>query len=191
MNVLTLTEQILHKMSEIGQVQFNFFSNLVYQWLSLKGRYTFENLTRQGFLNAMSYRRHFSKSFNFASFNHLLIEQYCSDEKVVVFDPSYISKSGKFTEGLGKFWSGCAQSVKWELEIAAIGISDVKNHTAFHYHAAQTILKEGQSQMNFYITLIQSYSNDLRKLSKYIVVDAFFAKVGFINAIGAARAVRG
>jgi hypothetical protein len=88
MNVLTLTEQILHKMSEIGQVQFNFFSNLVYQWLSLKGRYTFENLTRQGFLNAMSYRRHFSKSFNFASFNHLLIEQYCSDEKVVVFDPS-------------------------------------------------------------------------------------------------------
>lgn len=183
MNVSTLTEQILHKMSGIGQVQFNFFSNLVYQWLSLKGRYTFENLTRQGFLNAMGYRRHFSKSFDFASFNHLLIEQYCSDEKVAVFDPSYISKSGKFTEGLGKFWSGCAQSVKWGLEIAAISISDIKNHTAFHYIAAQTILVEGQSQMDFYISLLQSYATDLRKLSKYIVVDAFFAKSGFINAM--------
>lgn len=183
MNVVTLTEQILRKMSGIGQVQLSFFSNLVYQWLSLRGRYTFENLTRQGFLNAMSYRRHFSKPFNFASFNHLLIEQYCSEEKIVVFDPSYISKSGKFTEGLGKFWSGCAQSVKWGLEIAVIGISDVKNHTAFHYCAAQTILSEGQSQMDFYITLIQLYATDLRKLSKYIVVDAFFAKNSFVNAM--------
>lgn len=82
MNVLTLTEQILRKMSKIGQVQFNFFSNLVYQWLSLRGRYTFENLTRQGFLNAMSYRRHFSKPFNFALFNHLLLEQYVAMKKL-------------------------------------------------------------------------------------------------------------
>jgi hypothetical protein len=122
MNVSTLTEQILHKMSEIGQVQFNFFSNLVYQWLSLRGRYTFENLTRQGFLNAMSYRRHFSKPFNFALFNHLLIEQYCSDEKVIVFDPSYINKSGKFTQGLGKF-CGAARAV-WLRSICKMGLRD-------------------------------------------------------------------
>ena len=183
MNVLTLTEQILRKMSGIGQVQFNFFSNLVYQWLSLRGRYTFENLRRQGFLNAMSYRRHFEQPFNFALFNHLLIEQYGSDEKVIVFDPSYISKSGKHTDGLGRFWSGCAKSLKWGLEIAAIGISDVKNHTAFHYQAASTILADGQSQMDFYISLLESYSTDLKKLSKYIVVDAFFAKISFINAM--------
>jgi hypothetical protein len=79
--------------------------------------------------------------------------------------------------------SGCAQSVKWGLEIAAIGISDVKNHTGFHYHAAQTILEEGKNQMDFYITLLQSYSTELRKLSKYIVADAFFAKSIFINAM--------
>jgi hypothetical protein len=189
MNVVTLTEQILRKMSGIGKIQFSFFSNLVYQWLSLRGRYTFENLTRQGFLNASGYRKHFSRHFNFAFFNHLLIEQFGSDEKVAVFDPSYISKSGKHTQGLGKFWSdgiggeSCAQSLKWGLEIAAIGMADVKNHTAFHYHAAQTILGEGQSQMEFYIALLQSYAKDLRKLSKYLVVDAFFAKTSFLDAM--------
>lgn len=73
--------------------------------------------------------------------------------------------------------------MKWGLEIATIGISDVKNHTAFHYHAAQTILAEGQSQMDFYILLLKSYSTDLRKLSKFIVVDAFFAKSSFIDAM--------
>jgi Transposase DDE domain len=186
MNVETLTEQILRKMSGIGKIQFNFLTNLVYQWLCLRGRYSFENLTRQGFLNAVSYRKHFGRAFNFSQFNHMLIKEYCSDERLAVFNPSFITKSGKFTEGLGRFWSGCAQSLKWGLEIAAIGIVDVKNHTAFHYHATQTILEEGQSHMSFYISLLQSYATDLRKLSKYIVVDAFFAKSEFIQAMLAA-----
>jgi hypothetical protein len=157
MNVKTITEQILRKMSAIGKIQFNFLTSLVYQWLSLRGRYTFENLTRQGFLKAMSYRKHFSRSFNFAQFNHFLIEEYCSDERIVVFDPSFISKSGKFTEGLGRFWSdgiggeSCVQSLKWGLEIAAIGIVDVKNHTAFHYHASQTILFSRGSKPNEFL----------------------------------------
>ena len=132
MNVVTLTEQILQKMSGIGKVRSRFFVNLVSQWLRLRGRYCFENMVRQGFLNAMSYRRHFSKFFDFAKFNHLLIEQSCSDELIICFDPSYISKAGKHTQGVGKFWSGCSQSMKWGLEIASLPIGDVKNHTAFH-----------------------------------------------------------
>lgn len=187
MNVVTLTEQILRKMSGIGKVQSRFFVNLVSQWLCLRGRYCFENLVRQGFLNAMSYRRHFSKFFNFAKFNHLLIEQSCSDERIICFDPSYISKAGKHTEGVGKFWSGCAQSMKWGLEIASLAIGDVKNHTAFHYYTTQTIVKKGQSQMAFYIDFIKQYINELRELSEYIVVDAFFAKHDFVSQIVAQK----
>lgn len=183
MNVVTLTEQILRKMSGIGKVRSRFFVDLVSQWLRLRGRYCFENMVRQGFLNAMSYRRHFSKFFDFAKFNHLLIKQSCSDELIICFDPSYISKAGKHTQGVGKFWSGCAQSMKWGLEIASLAIGDVKNHTAFHYYATQTITKEGQSQMAFYISYIKQYVSELRKLSKYIVVDAFFAKHDFISQI--------
>ena len=183
MNVKTLTEQILQKMSGIGKIQTNFFISLVSQWLRLRGRYYFENLVRQGFLNPMSYRNHFSKSFDFAKFNHILIEQSSGSERIVIFDPSYISKSGKYTFGLNRFWSGCAQSLKWGLEISALAIGDVTNHTAFHYHATQTIIKEGQSQMQFYIAYISEHTKSLKKLSQYVVVDAFFAKYDFIDAI--------
>lgn len=183
MSVNTITEQILQKMSKIGKIQTCFFLTLVNQWLYLRGRYTFENLVRQGFLNAMSYRNHFSNPFDFARFNHILIEQSSGDERIIIFDPSYISKSGKHTFGLNHFWSGCAQSLKWGLEISALAIGDIKNHTAFHYHATQTVLKEGQSQMAFYIAYIQEHTKQLQKLSKYIVVDAFFAKYDFVDAI--------
>ena len=57
----TLIEQILSKMPRVGKVRSHFFTNLVRQWLFLRGRYCFENLSRQGFLKAESYRKHFSR----------------------------------------------------------------------------------------------------------------------------------
>ena len=183
MTVETLIEQILSKMPRIGKVQSHFFTNLVRQWLFLRGRYCFENLNRQGFLKAESYRKHFSRFFDFAGFNHLLISDHASDELSVAFDPCFVSKSGKHTFGLSRFWSGCAQSVKWGLEVAALAVVDVKNHTAFHYMATQTQLKEGQTPMQFYIAFIEEYLFELKQLSSYIVVDAFFAKHEFIAAM--------
>lgn len=183
MNVLALTEQILQKMSRIGKVKSNFFLNLVDLWTRLRGRYCFENFVRQGFLNAMSYRKHFSLAFDFKQFNRILIEDNSGTERLIFFDPSFISKSGKHTHGVGRFWSGCAQSVKNGLEIAALAIGDIENHTAFHYHCTQTVLKENQSLMEFYIAYIQECASELRQLSKHIVVDAFFAQHAFFEPI--------
>lgn len=89
----------------------DFFFELVETWLSLKGRYTFENLSRQGSMSSESYRSNFSKFFDFKTFNRLVFD-YLSIEKVWAFDPSYLSKSGKKTYGIGYFWSGCAQKMK-------------------------------------------------------------------------------
>lgn len=132
MNVNTLIEQILRKMSKIGKVQERFFINLAMQWLRQRGRYCFDHLVRQGFMNAMSYRLNFDKDFNFKEFTRILIELYASSERIICFDPSFISKSGKHTYGLGYFWSGCAQSVKKGLELGAFAIGDAVNNTAFH-----------------------------------------------------------
>jgi hypothetical protein len=49
MSIETLTESILSKMSSIGKWQKAFFVQLMLTWLSLRGRYTFENLSRQVF----------------------------------------------------------------------------------------------------------------------------------------------
>ena len=75
--------------------------------------------------------------------------------------PSFISKSGKHTYGMGYFWSGCGQSVKKGLEIGALSIGDAVNNTAFHYYAAQAILQEGQSLMEHYTTFIVNQATEL------------------------------
>lgn len=185
MRIETLTEQILRKMSSVGKVRAHFFIRLALQWLRMRGRYCFENLVRQGFLNAMSYRSHFSKSFDFKEFNRILVEQYAGSELILTFDPCFISKSGKRTAGVGRFWSGCAQSVKRGLEICCVALADVENHTAWHYHAVQTILKSEQGLMDFYIQLLVEQASQLLGLSRYLAVDAYFAKFNFVDALAA------
>ena len=44
-----------------------------------------------------------------------------ADDMAVAIDPSFISKAGRLTYGIGRFWSGVAQRVKRGLEIMAIG----------------------------------------------------------------------
>jgi len=148
MNVLsitveTLTEQIVQKMSqtgksEVGKVQTRFLIGLLRQWLVLRGRYCFANLVRQGFLNPFSYRSNFAKPFDFATFNRLLIEQYAGSDRVLAFDPCFLSKAGKHTPGIGYFWSGGAQAIKRGWEMACVAVLDATNHTAFDYQATQT-----------------------------------------------------
>ena len=170
-------------MTGIGKVQSEFFVNLVLQWLRLRGRYTFKSLFRQGFLSAVSYRSQFSKGFDFKVFNQLLVEEHSGLERLWVFDPTYLSKAGKHTYGLGYFWSGCAQAVKRGLELSALSIVDVVNHTAFHYQATQTVLASQQSLLTFYTQLIVKQAAALIPLSKYLAVDAYFAKYEFLQAV--------
>lgn len=74
-------------MSGIGKWQTIFFLELVDTWFSLKGRYTFENLSRQSEMSSESYRSNFSKNFDFKSFNKHLFS-YIGLEKVWAFDGS-------------------------------------------------------------------------------------------------------
>jgi hypothetical protein len=175
-------------MSGIGKWQTEFFVELVLTWLRLRGRYTVENLTRQSLLSAVSYRSWFSKGFDrratpFKQFNHGLILEHSGKERILVFDPSFISKSGQHTHGIGYFWSGCAQALKRGLEIAGLAVVDVVNHTAFHYYATQTLLSEGSSLLAYYAQLLTSQATQLGKLSKYVAVDAYFAKYSFVEAL--------
>ena len=53
--------------------------------------------------------------------------------------PCYISKAGKKTPHIGRFWSGCAGAVKHGLEIMGIGLLDVANNKCMMLRAHQTI----------------------------------------------------
>ena len=67
-----------------------------------------------------------------------MIDDICSKEKIIAFDPSYIPKAGQSTFGTGYFWSGCAKAAKWGLDICGFAVIDVTNNTAFHLKAFQT-----------------------------------------------------
>ena len=184
MNIETFTGAILRKMTGIGKVQTRFFLSLCKLLLGLRGRYTFLNFGRYGSLNELSYRRQFEKDFDFRQFNEHLIAQCCSKALSWVFDPSFLSKSGQRTPGVGYFWSGCAGAMKRGLEISGLALADMVNHTAFHYHAVQTAAVKGeQNLLAWYTQVLLGQIEALKKQSKILVVDAFFSKNGFIDAL--------
>ena len=102
---LTYVRTILLKMEGFGLWRTRFLEEIFLLFLGLKGRVNFLQLSRYGRLSDKSYRTHFSEEFNFLQFNIEMTNQICSDEKLIGFDPSYISKSGKATPGVGYFYS--------------------------------------------------------------------------------------
>lgn len=196
MNLKKLTTNILTKMPNITKWQKDFMINLFWLLFAYRGRHNFENLARQSDYNESTFRNNYSKSFDFLSFNQALIREYCSAELVIAFDPSFISKSGKQTPGLGYFWSGCAGLAKKGLEIGGFGAVDILNNTCMHLICKQTLLnklsnmetKDSDSKnttnsdlLAYYGDLVFELSEELQKTSPYLVVDAFFSKKPFVD----------
>lgn len=184
MSIETLTATILSKMSGIGKWQADFFIHVLRLFLSLRGRYNFCNMARYGKRAESTYRQNFQKRFDFASFNAELIKWLGIGECVWAFDPSYISKSGKRTNGVGYFWSGCAGSMKWGLEIAGLAMVSVTDNTALHFFAQQTqALKAGQTLLNYYGEVLAGQAQKMNEFSNLLAVDAFFSKKPFIDTM--------
>lgn len=186
MSVETLTDTILSKISDVGKWQGDFLRHLFRLALSFRGRFNFLNMERQGCYNEMTYRQNFERSFNWLAFNLELIMAYTLPERIVVFDPSYLSKSGKFTPGVGWHWSGCAGSAKWGLEIGSFSVVDIVNHTALHLYAEQTLPCEVQksgSLLAYYGDLVLERAAELRKVSDFLVCDAYFSRNPFVEKV--------
>ena len=188
MKVETFTAAILQKMSGIGKSQFKFIVHIVHLFLSMRGRKNYLMMARYGTYCEQSYRQNFEKDFekdfDFKAMNRQLITDYCGKELIWLFDPSYISKSGKSTPGTGYFWSGCAGRPKWGLELSALAVADIENHTAMHYHATQTQFMKGEETLRaYYAKLICGQAEALQKITKVMCFDAFFSKYAFVNSI--------
>ncbi len=132
-------------MSNINNWRKDFVTETLILFLCIKGRINFLQLARYGKHSEQRYRQQFEKPFDFLTFNKELISSHGSGRYVIVFDPSYISKSGKKTPGLGCFWSGCASQAKWGLEIGGLAAIDIDNHTVFHLEAVLTFNDKEQS----------------------------------------------
>lgn len=179
---------IIGKMFGLNKARRKFMITIFMLYLGLRGRYNFLNMARYGEYSEQTYRNQFDKPFDFIEFNTAMIKANCSRHLINAFDPSYIPKSGKETEHLGKFWSGCSQKVLKGLEISGFAVIDVDNNTAFSLEAFQTpstneLKAEGKTLVNHYASLVIERKENLISFSPYLAVDGYFAKKEFINPI--------
>jgi hypothetical protein len=149
----------------------------------------FLQMERQGGMSEKSYRNQFEKPMDWLNFNRKLVQMNCSDEIVIGFDPSYISKSGKHTPGLGYFYSGCVGNYKKGLEIGCFAAIDIKQNTAYHLVAKQTPsakrdrINENKTLTDHYGDLVVNLSSDLLSISTVLVCDAYFSKRKFVAKV--------
>ena len=105
----------------------------------------------------------------------------------IAIDPSYISKAGKKTPHIGRFWSGCAGAVKHGLEILGIGVIDADLHDCMMLRAVQTANeKGGGSEMNlcdWYVKVLTDYKEKLQRATHNLVADAAFSNAPFVDKI--------
>ncbi|PKQ60158.1 hypothetical protein BZG01_21250 [Labilibaculum manganireducens] len=169
-------------MSGVNKWQYDFIQTVLHLFMSIKGRINFLQLSRYSDFGEQHFRNQFEKEFDFLNFNIELSLEHASEDSILAFDPSYVSKSGKRTPGVGYFWSGCAGRSKWGLEVGGIGVIDLSNHTSLHLEAIQTPSSfDSKSLLDHYAEVLISRSEKLFRISKYIAVDAYFSKEPFVG----------
>jgi len=173
----------LNQMQSINKSQFKFILNTLGLFLGIIGRVNFLQLSRYSKYGEQYFRKQFSNTFNFMEFNRILVQSNCSSDLAIAFDPCYINKSGKQTPQVGWYWSGVANTTKWGLEIGGLAVVDIANHSAFHLEAMQTKQNQNTTLLMQYANSILKHKDDLAKLSKYVLVDAYFSKEPFVTAV--------
>lgn len=183
-----LAEKVVNKIEGLKKPRKNFMISIIILYLSMRGRYTFKGMERYGAKCEKSYRLHFEQGFDFLDFNLELCKSKCSGQRILVFDPSYLPKSGKKTPHRGKFWSGCLGKAVQGIEIGGLGMVDMEHNTAFNLESIQTpspgeLKAKNKSLVDHYAQLIIDRWEKLAPISRYLAVDGYFAKKTFVDPV--------
>lgn len=121
-------------------------------------------------------------------FQRSLVDQFGSGSYCVLFDPSYLPKSGKHSPGLSRFWSGQAGAVKRGIEIGAFAVGDLGHHTAFHLSAtlspsSEELKKQNRNLMEHYVSLVQERQADIVHFGGFLAADGYFGVSTFVNPV--------
>jgi len=183
----TLSNKSFSKMSK---PRMYFIAHTLWLFASIKGRINFLQLGRFSKSCEQYFRIGFQKTFDFLSFNTILLEKYfaASSTLAIALDPSYIDKSGKATKGVGTFWSGCAGKAKRGLELCGFAVVNISSSDAYHLKAFQSpspeeLKKQGSDLLSHYGKLVVEHAKEWLSFSKYLLADAYFSKNPFVNHV--------
>ena len=159
-------------------------------YMVLPRKINFTQMGRYSDSSEQRFRQLFEREFDWMKFNLSLMRQLFGEDirKAIAIDASYISKSGKKTPYIGKFWSGCASGMKRGLEILGIGIVDIDKRECMMLRAEQTPDKshlelhgEEYNLVDWYLDVLRKHKDRLLDITRYVVADAWFSKARFVN----------
>ncbi len=165
-----------------------FIAHTLWLFASIKGRINFLQLERFSKFCEQYFRIGSQKKFDFLAFNTALLKDCLSPVLAIAMDPSYISKSGKFTPGVGNFWSGCAGKAKWGVELCGFAVVDILSGAAYHLKAYQSpsgaeLKAKDTDLLSHYGSLVVKHAKEWLDFSKYLLADAYFSKKPFIDLV--------
>ena len=180
----TIIEQALAEMPEVGKWQSDFLEELYKTILLIQGKVNFSSLARHSDLHEKTYQRRYRDDFDFESFNVECIKQRpVKGDLVAALDATYVSKSGKKTEGLGYFYNGCVNKTMKGLELSEIALIDQVSRQAYAFSAKQTIDTEDESRLMLYAEHVKSCIDTMPEEVKYLLTDGYYSKQPFVDAI--------
>lgn len=197
MNVLAILKDFISRCKSVFENTTTKMSKRFLNWLVLTihtvalipGKVNFTRLSRYGGRTAKTFASNFKAIVDCIKVN-AGIARGCicdGDDIAIAIDPSFISKSGRLTYGIGRFWSGVAQRIKRRLEIMAIGAISLSSHSCVMLGAVQSLdfrtleSESNMSMLDWYIFLVRSKAAELLSLTDILVADAFFSKYEFIT----------
>ena len=174
----------------------NVFIEIMFLYVSVK-KINFTQFGKYGTYCEQTYRNNYERSVDWAAYNMALIRKGFSkpgDVLAVGVDQSHITKAGKRTWGVGRYWSGCDQAVKPGLEITGIGIINATTRDCMAFRAVQTPgarwLREHPGEdgkpMNlhrWYVRTIEQNKERLLGITKNLVADALYSTELIVTAI--------
>lgn len=159
-------------------------------FLMLPRRANFKQMAIWGERNEGTYHNWFGKELCLDEFNSALIDRHGTGDCFVIFDPSFLPKSGKNTPGVGRFWSGQAGAVKRGIEVGCFAVGDLGHRTAFHLDAKLTptaaeLRKAGKTLMQHYVSQVEGQLVHIQHFGNCLAADGYFGVGTFVGPVTA------
>lgn len=181
---------ILHNL--LRKPQQKFLLTLFSTMMIVCGKVNFTNLSRYSEISERTYRRQFSRSFNFIKGNAALIKQAipATASQIIAIDCTFIPKSGRATYGIEYFYNGSAGRAEKGLEISVIAVVDADRKQAYTLSVQQTPVASVSAEttrIDYYLQQMKATHPYLPKSARYVVADGFYSKIKWVKGVTALK----
>jgi len=171
-----------------SKVQQRFLTILFSTIIVICGKVNFTNLSRYSEITERTYRRQFSRSYNFIKGNAEIIGKAIlpTARQIIATDCSFIKKSGKATYGIEYFYNGSAGKAEKGLEVSVIAVVNVDSKQGYALSVQQTPPAQTESdktRIDWYLEQLAASKPYLPKSVRHVVSDGFYSKIKWVDGV--------